>query len=119
MTITMTCPAPQPETLQQRREALEDLAVRWDDMPAKVRNRKLKEVTALRGDDMWVAMTELRETIGDADLLETGEMTWDQFMPELTGGVVVDRQEQAWLIACGQVDDAMTVLLRDPVVTIS
>lgn len=115
MTITMTRTEVRPETLQQRREALEDLAVRWNEMPAPVRNRKLKEVTALRGEDMWVAMTELRESMHDADAIDSGDLTWDQYYPELTGVICAgDRQHEALLIARSQVDDAMTVLLREP-----
>lgn len=115
MTITVTRLEVHPETREQRREVLEDLAVRWDAMPARERNRKLREVTALRGDDMWVAMAGLRETIADADALDSGELHWSQYYPELAGVICGgDRQHEALLIARSQVADALAVLLHEP-----
>ena len=105
-----------PETLEQRREALDEIVHHWDDITPSARARKLREITTLRGEARRVAVQTLREAIWDADKLESGEMMWDQYEPELAEGLC-DRQEQARLIACSQVYDAMSVLLRDPVVT--
>jgi hypothetical protein len=114
---TLTITEARPETLQQRREALDDIARRWDDKKgARERARKLKEITGLHGEARRVAMQTLIEAIEDADKLESGEMTWDQYEPDLSGQFC-DKQEQALIIAWGQVYDAMNEMLRDPVVT--
>ena len=106
--ITLTCEA----TVAQRREALEDLAKRWDAMPVPARTRMLEAVTVLRGEELRTAMDALREAIQAADKAEN-DPDWD----DGPVGMVCDPRTQRWLAACRRVDTAMTVLLRDPVVT--
>lgn len=103
--ITLT----HPGTLAQREEVLDDLAHRWDAIPATARGRMLHEITPLRGGQLRAAMDRLREAIREAD--EIG--LWPAVQP--AEGQVCDEQTRQWLGACGRVDAAMNVLLRDPV----
>ena len=105
--ITITCEA----TDTQRRDVLDDLAHRWDAIPASARGRMLHEITPLRGPELRDAMDGLREAIREAD--EVG--LWPAVQP--ADGQVCDEQTRLWLAACSRVDTAMNVLLRDPVVT--
>jgi hypothetical protein len=106
--ITLTCEA----TTAQRREALEDLAKRWDVMPASARTRMLEAVTVLRGEALRAAMGALRAAIREAGKAES-DPDWD----DGPVGMVCDPRTQRWLLACQRVNTAMTVLLREPVVT--
>lgn len=106
--ITLTCEA----TIAQRREALEDLAKRWDVMPASARTRMLEAVTVLRGEELRAAVGSLRAAIREAGTAES-DPDWD----DGPVGMVCDPRTQRWLLACQQVNTAMNVLLRDPVVT--
>ncbi len=112
----MTLTFQHPGTLEQRRDVLDDIAHRWDNMPAGVRDRMLHTVTTLRGEPLRQAMEDLRDAIFTADALEPpAEMGWQDYEPALAG-VICDPQHQAWLLACGQVAAVMGELLSDPVV---
>lgn len=105
--ITLTCEG----TGAQRRDVLEDLVHRWDDMPASARGRMLRVVTPLRGAELRTAVDRLREAMRHADEVRL----WPAVEP--AAGQVVDEQTRQLWAACQRVDVAMTVLLRDPVVT--
>lgn len=105
--ITLTCEG----TDAQRRDVLEDLVHRWDDMPESARGRMLRAVTPLRGQELVAAVVRLRDAVAEADKIGL----WPAVPP--ADGQVCDEQTRQWLAACQRVDAAMTVLLRDPVVT--
>jgi len=106
-----------PETREQCRDALEDLAKRWDDIPPRARDRMLHEVTALRGEPLRVAMEALRGAISTADRLEPDCDVPCGNCEALLPGVICDPAHEAWLLACGRVVVAANEMLRDPVVT--
>lgn len=96
-------------------DSLADLARRWSDTGEAVRELALSEQIhpswyghSGAEADAWA---DYRNAVLNADGLETGEICWQDYEPDLNGP---DRQETAWLDACGQVDGALNVLLRGP-----
>jgi len=96
-------------------DALAELARRWGDTGEAVRELALSALIHPSWSEYPAAAAgawaDYRDALLNADGLETGEICWQQYEPDLNGP---DRQETAWLDACGQVDEALSVLLRGP-----
>jgi hypothetical protein len=100
-------------TTASKSDALATLARTWGDRDSTERAERLSLLVhpSLTGIELADAFADYRDALLNAAGLETQEICWQDYEPELTGP---GRQEQAWLDACGEVDAALRTLTNGP-----